>query len=157
METSRVLLVGSLPAFLVNSWKSYLSLNQREKMIFWAAWGNIVGSTYGYQANQARKLTRTSDHLEISFYKVNKEEIKSFETSWNSLSRLSQTFLGYEWCKMYKAIAWDYTPFSYVSMRMWGRRKYCDDFRDAQQMKLPVQFRDRFVTVVDDSVVRLIA
>ena len=157
METTRF-----APDFLLKAWRGYLSFNQREKMIFWAGLGNIVGSTYGYQANQDRKHSKTSDHLEVSLYKVDKHDIKPFEKTWNSYSRLSQTHLGYEWTKMYKAIAWDYTPYSFVSMRMWGRRKYADAFDDSAEAQTllagikPV-YRGRFVSVVDDSVVRLIA
>ena len=156
METTRF-----VPDFLVKAWRSYLSFNEREKMVFWASFGNLIGSTYGYQANQERKQYKTSDHLEVSLYKVEKDDIRKFENTWNSYSRLSQTHLGYEWTKMYKAIAWDYTPFSFVSMRMWGRRKHAEAFdasNDAQSAHSEIcpVFRGRFVSVVDDSVVRLI-
>lgn len=104
--------------------------------------------------------------MEVTLYNVEKDKIKPFESAWNELSRLSQMQLGYEWTKMYKAIAWEQSPYQYITVKMWGRKKYSSDFQNTDDHAKAIDQINKhtssepqttkFVTVVDDSVVRLI-
>ena len=152
-----------VPPIIRRGWASYCSLNQRELMVFWAALGNIFGSTYGYIACKQRESTRTSDYMEVSLFRVPSREVKSFEAAWNDDSRSAQTQPGYEWTKMFKAVAWDQSPFQYAAVRMWGRQSYRDSWQGSRVKEWlsknsggPRAECKKFVTVVDDSVVRLI-
>ena len=117
-------------------------------------------------ANHERMTNRTSDYMEVTLYNVDKDNVKPFESAWNELSRLSQMQMGYEWTKMYKAIAWEQSPYQYISVKMWGRKKYASDFQKAEDHAKAVEqinkhtsikpVTDKYITVVDDSVVRLI-
>ncbi len=153
-----------VPAVIRRAWTSYHTLNNREYMIFWASVGNIVGATYGYMSLKEREANKTSDHMQVMAYAVPKEKIKSFEAAWNEESRSAQQKVGYEWTKMFKAISWEYSPYQYISIRMWGKKDYMEDWlhawlgkvwQDAEPTRLGRQ-GTRFVSVVDDSVVRLI-
>ena len=153
-----------VPPVLRRAWASYCSFNQRELMVFWASLGNICGSTYGYLACKERESNKTSDYMEVSLYKVPSKDVKAFETCWNEDSRSAQTQLGYEWTKMFKAVAWEQSPYQYVAVRMWGRRAYRDAWESSKVREWLTNQREinqraepkKFVTVVDDSVVRLI-
>ena len=158
-----------LPHFLKNAWASYNSLNLTEYMILWASVGNIFGSTVGYIALKERERNKTSDHMDVTMYKVPHQQIKPFESAWNDQSRVTQMQPGYEWTKMFKAIAWDHSPYQYVLVRMWSEKSYLDQWLtsdDAVFSREKIQKDsgdsglrskgEKFVTVVDDSVVRLI-
>jgi len=150
-----------IPNFLRSGWNNYCSLGPKDHFILWLSVGIFSGSTVGYQAYHERQANRSSDHMEVTMYRVDKEKVKAFESAWNDESRLSQMQLGYEWTKMYKAISWENSPFQYISVRMWGRKKYANDFEknnksvvEATTLQPPI--KQQFVSVVDDSVVRLI-
>jgi hypothetical protein len=155
-----------VPSFLRNQWSAYCSLPSKDHFFLWLSYGIFLGSTLGYIAHHDRVAHRTSDHMEVSLFRVDKDNIKPFEVAWNDLSRLSQMQLGYEWTKMFKAIAWEQSPYQYISVRMWGRSKYASDFeksRDYPTTNSQIEsaasspiFKGKFVSVVDDSVVRLI-
>ena len=135
-------------------------------MIFWASLGNIVGATYGYVSLKDRESHKTSDHMQVNLYRVPQKNIKAFESAWNEESRSAQQQIGYEWTKMFKAISWDYSPYQYICVRMWGRKEYVQDWlRDVvtgsvwKHSEAPANTGKngaRFVSVVDDGVVRLI-
>ncbi len=155
-------------------WRSYMDWTMGERMVFWAANGNIFGAIYGTRARKFREENKTSDHMELTFYdNVQKDKIKPFESSWNEFSRLCQRQTGYEWTKMYKSIAFENSPFQYLSVRMWTRKQHSDQFRASEayaeamqntaaaitptgQPTLPLHEPEHYVTVIDDSVVRII-
>jgi hypothetical protein len=143
--------------------------NLREKMIFFAGIGNIFGSSYGYYCNHARPVI--SDFQEVTFFeesdvrlanpedsKSSKLNIKPFETAWNALSVFYQQQIGYEFTRCYKAVNTAVAKPLYLSVRMWRKE---EDWKKAVDLakaegKLIGNGGQKFITVVDDSVRRII-
>ncbi|KAF4730022.1 hypothetical protein FOZ62_003319, partial [Perkinsus olseni] len=115
-------------AQLARAWRWYVELTVSEKNLLWGIQGVVMGSVIGAYKYVDKQANRTSDHLEITYYKVDRSKVKEFEAAWNEAARLAQRQRGYEWTRMYKAIAWEQSPFQYLCMRMWSQKVDKDYF-----------------------------
>ena len=154
--------VKRILAYLPNSaqqlWMFYCSLSSGNKSAVWLANGLIFGSIWGTQDRLKKEEEQKADYLEIAEYKVQKSRIKDFEKMWNDSAKRSQSQRGYGWTRTYKAIAWEDSPFQYLSTRQWDAEPVEDvifNTKFAEAGLGEVQKR-QFITVVDDSVVRTI-
>lgn len=101
----------------------------------------------------------TPEYLEVIQYEVDRSQLKTFEKLWNDSAKRSQTQRGYGWTRMYKAVAWEDSPFQYLSTRLWENKPVDDSIFQTKLeeagVKLPT--KREYVTVIDDSVVRTIS
>jgi hypothetical protein len=156
----RVLLY--LPSSVQRLWMFYCGLSSGNKSAVWLANGILFGSIYGTFERLKREEETKPDFLEVIEYRLDRSRVKEFEKYWNDSAKRTQTQRGYGWTRMYKAIAWDESPFSYLSMRLWEEKPVEDSIfqRKVEESKILQNEglqRRQYVTVVDDSVVRTIA
>jgi hypothetical protein len=156
----RVLLY--LPNSVQRLWMFYCGLSSGNKSAIWLANGILFGSIYGTFERLKREEETKPDFLEVIEYGVDSSRIKEFEKYWNDSAKRTQTQRGYGWTRMYKAIAWDDSPFSYLSLRLWEEKPVEDtifkkNIENSRILHDQGLQRKQFVTVVDDSVVRTIA
>ncbi len=156
----RVLLY--LPSSVQRLWMFYCGLSSGNKSAVWLANGILFGSIYGTFERLKREEETKPDFLEVIEYRLDRSRVKEFEKYWNDSAKRTQTQRGYGWTRMYKAIAWDESPFSYLSTRLWEEKPVEDSIfqKKVEESKIlqgeGLQ-RRQYVTLVDDSVVRTIA
>ncbi len=155
--------VAYLPKGVQRLWMFYCSLSSGNKSGIWLANGILFGSIYGTNERLIRETEKKTDLLEIIEYRLTrgKERVKEFEKIWNDSARRSQNQKGYGWTRMYKAIAWNESPFHYLSCRLWEDAIVEDPLFEKQLVESRIldtdePIRRQYVTVVDDSVVRTI-
>lgn len=156
--------VKYLPESLQRLWMFYCELSSGNKSAIWLSNGIIFGSVLGTSERIRKEADAHTDFLEVTEYSLgSKSRSREFEKYWNDSAKRAQAQRGYEWTRMYKAVAWDDSPFHYLSVRMWEDTPVSDeifskrlgDSKILSAELLPV--RREFVTVVDDSVVRTIS
>ena len=137
----------------------YCGLSSGNKSAVWLANGILFGSIYGTLDRLASEDEKKVDYLEVTEFKVPKSRVKEFEKLWNDSAKRTQIQRGYGWTRTYKAIAWDESPFQYVSMRLWEDKPVEDSIfmKKLREADLDTGKRTEFVTVIDDSVVRTIS
>jgi len=151
-----------LPNSVQRLWMFYCGLSSGNKSAIWLANGILFGSVYGTFERLKREEDTKPDFLEVIEYRMDRSRVKEFEKYWNDSAKRTQTQRGYGWTRMYKAIAWEDSPFSYLSMRLWEDKPVEDHLfkKKIQESKILEDGglqRTQYVTVVDDSVVRTIA
>lgn len=151
-----------LPNSVQRLWMFYCGLSSGNKSAIWLANGILCGSIYGTLERLKREEETKPDFLEVIEYRLDRSRMKEFEKYWNDSAKRTQTHRGYGWTRMYKAIAWDDSPFSYLSMRLWEEKPVEDiifkkKIEDSKIINDGGLHRRQYVTVVDDSVVRTIA
>lgn len=160
-------LVSYFPGGVQRLWLFYCGLSSGNKSGIWLGNGVLFGSIYGTLDRIKREEESKSDFLEVVEYKLgDKSRIKEFEKYWNDSAKRSQIQRGYGWTRMYKSVAWDESPFNYLSCRMWEDKPVDDTIFQSNLRKSNILSngdpetglppRTQFVTVVDDSVVRTI-
>ena len=148
-------------------WLFYCGLSSGNKSGIWLANGVLFGSIYGTFDRIKREEDTKSDFLEVTEYKLDgKERVREFEKYWNDSAKRSQAQRGYGWTRMYKSVAWDESPFNYLSCRLWEDKPVDDMIFQSKLKKSDILVnadketglppRTQFITVVDDSVVRTI-
>lgn len=160
-------LVTYFPNGVQRLWLFYCGLSSGNKSGIWLANGILFGSIYGTFDRIKREEEKKSDFLEVVEYKLDgRSRVKEFEKYWNDSAKRSQTQRGYGWTRMYKSVAWDASPFNYLSCRLWEETPVEDTIfqnslrksgvlvNGTEETGLPE--RRQFLTVVDDSVVRTI-
>ena len=150
------------PESVQRLWMFYCGLSSGNKSAVWLANGILFGSIYGTFERLKREEETKPDFLEVIEYRMDRSRMKEFERYWNDSAKRTQTQRGYGWTRMYKAIAWDDSPFSYLSMRLWEEKPVEDTIfhKKLEESKILHDAnleRKQYVTVVDDSVVRTIA
>lgn len=150
------------PESVQRLWMFYCGLSSGNKSAVWLANGILFGSIYGTFERLKREEETKPDFLEVIEYRMDRSRMKEFERYWNDSAKRTQTQRGYGWTRMYKAIAWDDSPFSYLSMRLWEEKPVEDTifFKKLEESEILHDAkleRKQYVTVVDDSVVRTIA
>ncbi len=140
----------------------YCGLSSGNKSAIWLGNGVLFGSIFGTMERLKKEAETKPDFLEVIEYKVEKSRVKEFEKYWNDSAKRSQTQRGYGWTRMYKSIAWEESPFNYLSMRLWEEKPVEDTiFKNKLKESHIVDGQDnerkQYITVVDDSVVRTIA
>ena len=125
----------------------------------WLANGILFGSVYGTLERIKREEEVKPDYLEVTQYEVPKDRMKGFEKLWNDSAKRSQTQRGYGWTRMYKAVAWEDSPFQYLSTRLWEEKPVEDSIFEKRLDEAGIKpaSKHEYVTVVDDSVVRTIS
>jgi hypothetical protein len=155
--------VKYLPESMQRLWMFYCDLSSGNKSAIWLANGIIFGSLLGTSARIQKEADTKSDFLEVTEYQLgSKSRVKEFEKYWNDSAKRAQAQRGYEWTRMYKSVAWDDSPFHYLSIRMWEDKPVTDDIysKRLEESKIlagGIPQRKEYVTVVDDSVVRTIS
>ncbi|CAG9482515.1 conserved Plasmodium protein, unknown function [Plasmodium vivax] len=133
----------------------------------WVFVGCFCGYAYGTLEYVSKKKGKGmyADLIYVDEFIVDQKNIKNFEMSYNQLNIHSFKSKGYEYTKLFKAIHLDSSPLSYLQLRLWKNRDSYEAYlrSDAirgltQNMKKQCLFHstDKYQTVVDDSVVRLI-
>jgi heme-degrading monooxygenase HmoA len=140
----------------------YCGLSSGNKSAIWLGNGVLFGSILGTLERLKKEAETKPDFLEVIEYKVEKSRMKEFEKYWNDSAKRSQTQRGYGWTRMYKSIAWEESPFNYLSMRLWEEKPVEDTIFNSKLSDSHIvdgqnNTRRQYVTVVDDSVVRTIA
>ena len=161
-------ILNYFPNSLQKLWLFYCGLSSGNKSAIWLGNGVLFGSIYGTVHRLQREDEAKSDYLEVTEYSLkDKGRLKEFEKYWNDSAKRSQTQRGYGWTRMYKSVAWEESPFNYLSCRLWEDKPVEDTIFQNSLRKagilsnadgetgLPV--RRQFVSVVDDSVVRTIS
>jgi len=148
-----------LPDSVQKLWMFYCSLSSGNKSGIWLANGILFGSIYGTMDRLQKEAVTKPEYLEVIEYGVPRGQMKEFEKMWNDSAKRSQTQRGYGWTRMYKAVAWDPSPFQYLSTRLWEEKPVSDPIfeRRLAEAKIDRIKRQEYVTVVDDSVVRTIS
>ena len=152
-------LVTYFPDSVQKLWMFYCSLSSGNKSAIWLANGILFGSIYGTMDRLQKEAETKPDYLEVIEYEVPRGQMKEFEKMWNDSAKRSQTQRGYGWTRMYKAVAWEESPFQYLSTRLWEEKPVEDPIfqRRLAEAKIENVKRQEYVTVVDDSVVRTIS
>lgn len=140
-------------------WMFYCSLSSGNKSGIWLANGILLGSIYGTMDRLEKEAETKPEYLEVIEYEVPRGQMKEFEKMWNDSAKRCQTQRSYGWTRMYKAVAWDASPFQYLSTRLWEEKPVSDPIfeRRLAEAKIDNIKRQEYVTVVDDSVVRTIS
>jgi hypothetical protein len=152
-------IVGYLPASAQKLWMFYCGLSSGNKSAVWLANGILFGSIYGTLERLRTEEEKKVDYLELTEFQVPKARMKEFEKLWNDSAKRTQVQRGYGWTRTYKAIAWEESPFQYLSMRLWETKPVEDHIfmKKLEEANLDRGKRSEFITVVDDSVVRTIS
>lgn len=125
--------------------------------------GGITGYIMGKRNWRNKIREDVADTLEIVSYKLDsheKDDVKVFESSWNSHARHAQTTGGYQWTKLLKTRDWK-SPSDFVELRLW-KDKDCLNKWHAKDTNLSESFtntkieKEVYVCVLDDTVRRLI-
>lgn len=153
--------INYFPASVQKLWMFYCGLSSGNKSAVWLANGILFGSIYGTLDRLKREEEQKADFLELTEYHVSKERMKEFEKMWNDAAKRSQSQRGYGWTRTYKAIAWEESPFQYLSMRLWEQQPVEDTIfvkkLEASGLGGDNVQKRQYITVVDDSVVRTIS
>ena len=152
--------MSHFPESVQKLWMFYCGLSSGNKSAIWLANGCLFGSIYGPMDRLKAQAEAKTDYLEITEFSLDgRNKMKEFERSWNDSAKRNQVSRGYGWTRMYKAIAWDESPFHYLSMRMWEDKPVEDQIFlkevEANKSVKSVK-RKQYVTVIDDSVIRTI-
>ena len=152
-------IVTYLPTSAQQLWMFYCALSSGNKSAVWLANGILFGSIYGTLDRLRKEEEHKEDYFEITEYNVAKSRMKEFEKLWNDAAKRSQSQRGYGWTRTYKAIAWEDSPFQYLTMRQWEDKPVDDTIFQSKlrEAGLDVGKKREFLTVVDDSVVRTIS
>jgi hypothetical protein len=152
-------IVNYLPDSAQKLWMFYCGLSSGNKSAVWLANGILFGSIYGTLDRIAREEEKKPDYLEVTEFKIPKARVKEFERLWNDSAKRTQIQRGYGWTRTYKAIAWEESPFQYLSMRLWEEKPVDDTIfiKKLREADLDTGRRTEFVTVIDDSVIRTIS
>eukprot|EP00386_Alphamonas_edax_P002209 GDKI01006631.1.p1 GENE.GDKI01006631.1~~GDKI01006631.1.p1 ORF type:complete len:170 (-),score=23.63 GDKI01006631.1:444-953(-) len=127
--------------------------------------GAIFGHLLGKRHRQYRIDNVYADCLTVTSYELPQTQAEKFEETWNQYSKFAQKFTGYEWTKMFKAIKWDKSPFSYLELRLWRNDNIYKEFAKqeaiAEQKKKLEEGGVKVKThmyeiIVDDSIRRMI-
>lgn len=152
-------IIGYLPASAQKLWMFYCGLSSGNKSAVWLANGILFGSIYGTMERLKNEEDKKVDYLEITEYHVPKERVKEFEKLWNDSAKRTQVQRGYGWTRTYKAIAWEESPFQYMTTRLWEGSPVEDHIfaKKLHEAGLDKGKKTEFITVVDDSVIRTIS
>lgn len=154
--------VKYLPDSVQRLWMFYCDLSSGNKSAIWLANGIIFGSILGTSERIRKEADARTDFLEVTEYTLgSKSRTKEFEKYWNDSAKRAQAQRGYEWTRMYKSVAWEDSPFNYLSVRMWEEGPVADEIFSKRisdsGILASAPSRKEYVTVVDDSVVRTIS
>jgi hypothetical protein len=140
-------------------WMFYCGLSSGNKSAVWLANGILFGSIYGTMDRLRSEEEKKVDFLEVTEFKVPKSRMKEFEKFWNDSAKRTQVQRGYGWTRTYKAIAWEDSPFQYLTMRLWEGQPVEDHIfaKKLAESGFEAGKKTEFITVVDDSVVRTIS
>ncbi|CAA9986720.1 conserved Plasmodium protein, unknown function [Plasmodium knowlesi strain H] len=133
----------------------------------WVFVGCLCGYAYGSLEYIKKKKGKGmyADLIYVDEFIVDENNIRNFEKSYNHLNIQSFKSKGYEYTKLFKAINLKNSPLSYLQLRLWNNRdsyeaylKSEDIHRLTENMKKQCIFHstDKYETIVDDSIVRLI-
>lgn len=140
-------------------WMFYCGLSSGNKSAVWLANGILFGSIYGTLDRLKTEQEKRVDYLEATEFNITKGRAKEFEKLWNDSAKRTQIQRGYGWTRTYKAIAWEDSPFQYLTMRQWEGQPVEDHIfaKKLEESGFDAGKKTEFITVVDDSVVRTIS
>ncbi|CEL94164.1 unnamed protein product [Vitrella brassicaformis CCMP3155] len=142
----------------------YNETNIETRMGIWMGMGALTGAVTGFRS-MAKKVYAKPTCLEVTEIQLPKSSIDEFEQLWNDHAGEAAKCEGYEWTRLYKAIDWENSAWSYLQLRMWRRPKFRlmwenSDYAQQQEKKMlqvGAQIKKtRYDIVVDDSVSRLV-
>ncbi|SBT70568.1 conserved Plasmodium protein, unknown function [Plasmodium malariae] len=133
----------------------------------WLFVGCFCGYVYGKIEYIKKKKGKGiyGDLIYVDEYIVDKKNIRNFEANYNKLNIHSFKNKGYEYTKLFKAINWDNSPLSYLQLRLWRNKDSYDEYIKSKnimdlfknvQRECVFHSSDKYETIVDDSIVRLI-
>ena len=159
MTTNLKRILTYLPNSAQQLWMFYCSLSSGNKSAVWLANGILLGSVYGTLDRLHKEELKKEDYLEITQYTVERPRMKEFEKLWNDSAKRSQSQRGYGWTRTYKAIAWEDSPFQYLTTRLWEEKPVEDSIFQSKlrEAGLSEPSKRQFVSVCDDSLVRTIS
>lgn len=84
--------------------------NRRRQVRYWGVVGGFIGTIWGISHRQLR-LARVDfgDHILITEYSIDKNNVRDFERCWNDHAKLTQRFEGYIGTKLFKVLNRDWT------------------------------------------------
>ncbi|CRG98720.1 conserved Plasmodium protein, unknown function [Plasmodium relictum] len=148
-----------------SNWYKASSIGHRN--FVWLFIGSFCGYIYGKIEYEKKKKNKGvyGDLIFVDEYIVDDKNIKNFEKNYNKLNIHSFKNKGYEYTKLFKAINWQNSPLSYLQLRLWKNKDCYDEYMKSKNVnelldnvKKECKFysSDKYETIVDDSIVRLI-
>ncbi|VWU48237.1 conserved protein, unknown function [Hepatocystis sp. ex Piliocolobus tephrosceles] len=165
MKSKDYIIITEQKARKLFDWYRNSSIGHRN--FVWVFIGAFCGYVYGKLEYNKKKKGKGiyGDLIYIDEYIVDHKNINSFERNYNKLNIHSFKSKGYECTKLFKALNWEYSPFSYLQLRLWNdkvsyeqyiKNKNITNLLENLKKNCKYYSTDEYQTVVDDSVVRII-
>ncbi|GAW79479.1 hypothetical protein, conserved [Plasmodium gonderi] len=145
----------------------YKSSSIGHRNFVWVFVGCFCGYVYGKIEYMKKKKGKGvyGDLIYVDEYIVDNNNIRNFEKKYNQVNIHSFKNKGYEYTKLFKAINLNNSPVSYLQLRLWADKNSYEDYVKSQKIRELTEnmdkeclfhSTDKYETIVDDSIVRLI-